>query len=91
MRRTQVYLTPKQHRALKREAAREGVSMTEMLRRIVDLHLLGRRGTGCPVKELVLSFVALGESGREDASASHDRALGEALRAGLTRPDSTLL
>jgi len=85
MRRTQVYLTPKQHRALKREAARAGVSMTEMLRRILDLHLLGRRGAGRPAKELVLSFVALGESGSAHVSASHDHALDEALRAGSPR------
>ncbi len=85
MTRTQVYLTPKQHRALKREAARERVSMTEILRRIVDLHLLGRRGAGRPAKDLILSFVALGESGRGDVSANHDRALDEALRAGPPR------
>ncbi len=85
MRRTQVYLTPKQHRALKREAAREGVSMTEIVRRILDLRLLARRGAGRPAKELVLSFVALGESGRADVSASHDRALVVALRAGTPR------
>lgn len=85
MTRTQVYLTPKQHRALKREAAREGVSMTEMLRRIVDLHLLGPRDRRRPPKELVLSFVALGESGRKDVSENHDRELDEALRARSVR------
>jgi hypothetical protein len=85
MTRTQVYLTPKQHRALKREAARQRVSMTEVLRRILDEHLLGHRGGGPPAKELILSFVALGESGREDVSANHDRALDEALRAGSPR------
>lgn len=86
MTRTQVYLTSQQHRALKREAAREGVSMTEMLRRILDHHLLGRRTPGrAPKKDLILSFVALGESGRTDVSASHDRALDEALRAGPPR------
>lgn len=83
--RTQVYLTPKQHRALKREASRQRVSMTEILRRILDMHLLGLGSGGRPAKELVLSFVALGESGRKDVSASHDRALDEALRAGSPR------
>lgn len=82
--RTQVYLTAKQHRALKREAAREGLAMTEMLRRILDQHLFGRRPAP-PAKELVLSFVALGESGRGDVSGNHDRALDEALRAGTPR------
>ncbi|HEX5136911.1 MAG TPA: CopG family transcriptional regulator [Planctomycetota bacterium] len=86
MTRTQVYLTPQQHRALKREAEREGVSMTEVLRRILDQHLLGRRTAGrAPKKDLILSFVCLGESGRTDVSANHDRALDEALRAGPPR------
>lgn len=85
MTRTQVYLTPKQHRALKKEAVHEGVSMTEVLRRIVDLHLLGRRRGRRPAKELILSFVGLGESGKADVSANHDKALDEALRAGSAR------
>ncbi len=85
MTRTQVYLTPKQHRALKKAAAREGVSMTELLRRMVDKHLLGRWGTRRPPKELVLSLVALGESGSRDVSENHDRALDEALLAGTSR------
>jgi len=86
MTRTQVYLTPQQHRALKKEAEREGVSMTEVLRRILDQHLLGRRTAGrSPKKDLILSFVGLGESGRTDVAANHDRALDEALRAGPPR------
>lgn len=85
MTRTQVYLTPKQHRALKKEAAREGVSMTELLRRLVDAHLLGGRDKRRPAKERILAFVALGESGRKDVSANHDRMLDEALRGGSSR------
>lgn len=85
MTRTQMYLTPKQHRALKSEAARAGVSMTELLRRIVDAHLLHGRGGRRPAKERILSFVALGGSGRSDVSENHDRALDEALRAGPSR------
>ena len=83
--RTQMYLTPTQHRALKREAAREGVSMTEMLRRIVNAFLKGRRGvTGFP-KEAVMSFIGLGSSGRSDTAERHDTALDEAFRAGSLR------
>ena len=85
MMRTQVYLTLKQHRALKGEAARERISMTEMLRRIIDQHLFGRRASKRPKKELILSFIGLGESGRTDVSRNHDRALDEALRAGPPR------
>lgn len=85
MTRTQVYLTSKQHRDLKKAASREGVSMTEFLRRIVDVHLYGAREKRRPAKDLILSFVALGESGRKDVSANHDRTLDEALRAGSPR------
>lgn len=85
MNRTQVYLTPKQHRALKKEAARQRVSMTEILRRILDQHLLGLRSQRRLSKEMVLSFVALGESGSKDISADHDKALDEALRARSPR------
>jgi hypothetical protein len=83
--RTQVYLTPGQHRALKRQAAREKVSMTEMLRRIVDTHIRGGRGVTAFSKEAVLSFIGIGASGRSDTSEHHDEALKEALRAGPVR------
>jgi hypothetical protein len=83
--RTQAYLTPAQHRSLKRDAAREGISMTELLRRIIDAHLKGRRGlTGFP-KEAALSFIGLGSSGRSDSAEHHDKALDEAYRAGPLR------
>ena len=83
--RTQVYLTRQQHRALKQAAEREGVSMTELVRRMVDEHLLGRRGTARFRKEDVLSFVALGASGQTETSECHDEALDEALRGDTVR------
>lgn len=83
--RTQVYITPSQHRSLKKEAAREGVSMTEVLRRIIDLHLKGRRGLAAFPKESVMAFVGLGKSGRRDTSEHHDQALDEAYRGGALR------
>ncbi len=83
--RTQVYLTPAQHRALKKEAARQGVSMTEVLRRLVDAQLHGRRGVLPIGKEAVMSFVGLGKSRRADTSERHDRALDQAFRDGALR------
>jgi hypothetical protein len=83
--RTQVYLTPKQHRGLKRQAAREGISMTELLRRVLDAHLEAPSSRVLPSKESILSFVGLGESDRDDVSEIHDQALSEALRAGPPR------
>jgi hypothetical protein len=83
--RTQVYLSRAQHRALKRAAKREGVSMTELLRRVLDQYFEGRRGTAAFGKDAVLSFVALGSSGRSDTSERHDEALDEAFDVGAVR------
>jgi hypothetical protein len=82
--RTQIYLTPPQHRRLKGEAARAGLSMTELLRRIVDVHLKG--GRALPFKkEACPSFIGLGTSGRRRTSERHDQALDEAFRGGALR------
>ncbi|WP_366018261.1 CopG family transcriptional regulator [Thermanaeromonas sp.] len=37
--RTQIYLHPEQHRALLKEAAQKGISLTELIRQIVTEHL----------------------------------------------------
>lgn len=37
--RTQVYLEPEHHAALVREAAETGISLAELMRRIVDSHV----------------------------------------------------
>ncbi len=83
--RTQVYFTPRSLRALRREAKGTGVSLTELLRRIVAAHVGQRAGVESFSKERVLSFVALGRSGREDGSERHDAALDEGFRAGALR------
>jgi hypothetical protein len=83
--RTQVYFTPEQHEALRRAAEQGRMSMTEVLRRMVDRQLLGRRGPMDFDKEAVLAFVALGESGESRTSAEHDAVLDEALRAEPVR------
>jgi len=85
MTRTQVYLPAGQHRALRREARAAGVSMTEIVRRIVSEHLADRRGIESFPKETILQFVAIGQSGRADTSERHDQALDEAFRAGALR------
>ena len=74
--RTQVYFTASQHRALRKAARQENVSMTEYLRRLVERHVLGRVGPGYD-KEAVMSFIGLGDSGRRDTSERHDDALEE--------------
>ena len=83
--RTQIYLPPGHHRALRREAKSTGISMTELIRRIVDAHVTGRRGIAAFPKETMLSFVALGRSGESDISERHDKALDEAFGAPPVR------
>jgi len=47
MQRTQILLDDWQYQALKARAQREGRSMSDLLRRILDAHL-GRRGARAP-------------------------------------------
>jgi len=74
LKRTQVYLRPEQHADLKEEARRQGISVTELLRRIVDEYLRHNRS-----KDDFMKIVALGRSGKRDISINHDRYLAEAI------------
>jgi hypothetical protein len=78
--RTQIYLNERQHRALRLAAKREGVSMTEVLRRMVDRQLLGKLPPTDYSKDAVMSFIGLGDSGQTEGSVRHDEALDEAFR-----------
>lgn len=83
--RTQIYLPPSQHRALKREAKSAGVSMTELIRQIVAERIEGRQRVRVHDKEAVMRFVGLGDGGTGNTSEDHDRALDDAFRAGDLR------
>jgi len=83
--RTQVYLTKAQHRAVRSEARRLGVSMTEVIRRLLSRRMESRTGLGGLDKEAVLSFVGLGDSGFGDTSERHDQVLDEANRRAAVR------
>jgi Ribbon-helix-helix protein, copG family len=78
--RTQVYLSEEQHRALRQAARREGISMTALLRRLVERELLGRFKSQDYAKDAVMALANLGRSGRSDISENHDEALAEAFR-----------
>lgn len=82
--RTQVYFSPEQHAALRRAAAREGISMTEVLRRLVDRHLLAKGG-GQRDGEAFFAFVGIAESGLSDVAERHDDYLAEAMGAARVR------
>jgi hypothetical protein len=83
--RTQVYLSEEQHRVLRQTARREGLSMTALLRRIVERELLGNSRSQDQAHDAVMMIADLGRSGRSDISESHDKALAEAFRDGRIR------
>ena len=83
--RTQIYLSRSQHRALKREAKSAGISMTELVRRIVAERIEGDQRVRVHDKEAVMRFIDLGNSGVTNTSEEHDSTLDEAFRAGDLR------
>jgi hypothetical protein len=83
--RTQVYLEAGQHRRLKREAQARDVSLAQLLRDIVSIHISGNKASPRFTKEDFLSITALGESGTPDGAKAHDHYLGEALADGHPR------
>jgi Zn-dependent peptidase ImmA (M78 family) len=78
--RTQVYFSEEQHRALREAAKREGVSMTALLRRIVERELLGKITKPGYSKDAIMAFIGLGSAEPGDTSERHDEALDEAFR-----------
>jgi len=77
--RTQIYLPPEQHQALRQEAARRGISLAGLIREIIAEHLEKNKKLQKPPKEVYMRLVGLGNSGAEDVSKHHDRYLAEVL------------
>jgi len=78
--RTQVYFSEEQHPALRRAARREGISMTALLRRMVEREFVGRVTKPDYSKDAIMAFVGLGSAEPDDISERHDEALDEAFR-----------
>ena len=77
--RTQIQLTERQARELKRMAAREGVSMAEVVRRAVDAKI-HEGASEVPWEERVrraLAVMGKFKSGIRDLSTNHDKYLAE--------------
>jgi hypothetical protein len=77
--KTQVYLTPRQHRDLSREARRQGVSLAQLFRQLADGYL-DRVPRRRPTAAAIRGITKLGASGVATTSRDHHRALDEALR-----------
>ena len=82
--KTQVYLTPKQHRALSRDARRRGVSLAALIRDLADGYL-DRPTDGRPTPAAIRGITKLGRSGVSTTSRDHHRALDDALRRAPVR------
>ncbi|MBI4304853.1 MAG: ribbon-helix-helix protein, CopG family [Chloroflexi bacterium] len=82
--RTQIQLTEEQAKRLKDAAAREGVSVAELIRRSVDEHLA--RVSGDDRWERARSIIGKFRSGSTDAlGRDHDKYLEEAYDERLPR------
>ena len=82
--KTQVYLTPRQHRDLSRDARRRGVSLAALIRDLADGYL-DRVADVRPTPAAIRGITKLGRSGISTTSRDHHRALDEALRRAPVR------
>jgi len=83
--RTLIYLDPEDLYVLRTEAKSRGISLAELMRRVVRAHVSGRRRTSRADQKAYLKLVALGSSGRRDISKRHDAYLADALHREPSR------
>lgn len=69
-------LTPEQFRLVKEAAAARGVSMAEILRKLVDEHL--EAGAGADRRQRAIRVIGRHRSGHRNVSREHDRDLADA-------------
>lgn len=82
MKRKQIQLTARQAQALRREAARRGMSDAAVIRALID-GLDGSGGRRVSDEKWDRAFSAVGRfrSGRTDIARNHDRYLADAFRS----------
>jgi macrodomain Ter protein organizer (MatP/YcbG family) len=73
-RKIQIYLDPEVHQDLKERAREEGISLSELIRRMAKDYL---RKEAAPKDYLAL--VGLGQSGKTDIAEKHDEYLVQGL------------
>ena len=82
--RTQIQLTPEQHRRLKRWAHQRGISLAEAVRRCVTEHLAEESALPSRADRVREALAAAGKysdpSGDTDVAREHDTALDDAFR-----------
>jgi hypothetical protein len=73
-RKIQIYVDPEVHQDLKERARAEGISLSELIRRVAKDYL---RKEAAPKD--YLAIVGLGQSGKADISEKHDDYLAQAV------------
>ena len=76
-RATQIYLTPEQHRVLQETARAEGRSMADIIRELVERHLMP---AGAPPTDLSDLAGAVRTGRPTDVAANRDAMVADALR-----------
>jgi len=74
-----LYLEPDELAALRLEAKAQGISINEIVRRLITNYLERREALPPVPREAYLRIVGLGASDRKDVSERHDSYLAEAL------------
>ena len=69
--RTQVQLRPEQHKSLKEEAFRRGVSLSSIMREALD-ERFGATSKPLRDSEAIQAFVGCGRGGASDIARDHD-------------------
>jgi len=77
--RRQVQLREDQWQALRRLAARQGVSVSELLRRSVDTWLRSQQGAVVDRRQRALAAIGRFRSGRQDVAERHDAHFADAV------------
>ena len=80
MTKTQIYLAPSQHHALREEAHQKHLSMAALLRRIVEQHFTTVQSVSEPPSPtLYAAIIGLGVGGDPRVSEHHDQEVGRAV------------
>ena len=78
--RTMIYLDSEELSVLRAEARASGISLAELLRRLLRQHIEQRSAAAVePSIAAYLRIVGLGSSGKSDVAERHDAYLGQAL------------
>lgn len=86
MTKTQIYLQPMQHEALREEAHVRHLSLAALLREIVQEYITSRaHSPGPPPMDVYMSIVGMGKGGASDISERHDEYFGRAVDEHLRK------